>query len=100
MFFLAEALGGSLAILLLSWLVEWAVCKRVMDNQCNGIVASIIAAWIIASILYGFGSSNGGSWSPTGFLLYGIGAVIVFAARLTRYHLKKDSGEDLADVFE
>lgn len=79
--------GGILAVYLLSKLVEWLVVKRVMDDPVNGVIVSVIAAYILAVVIYGFGSADGGSWSFKGVIPYLPGAIIVGILR-TRSRIK------------
>lgn len=62
--------GGTIAILLLSWLIEWALLKRVLNDAVQGKVGSVIAAFLIAAIIY---SMNG---DPLNALIaYGVPAL-------------------------
>lgn len=83
--FIGQAVGGILAIYLLSLLVEWALIKRVMDDSVVGCWVSVGVAYALAVLIYGFGNADGGPWNPgRGFYVYAIGAVVVGVLRSRR----------------
>ena len=99
---LGMLVGGTLAVLLFSWLLEWAIFKRVLDTPETGITASVIMAALLGVVLYGFGSANGGAWKPfPGGFVYILGAVIVLPLRLRAYRRRAEAAEsdELADTF-
>lgn len=67
--------GAAMAVLLLALLFEWALFKRVCDDPVVGKSLSVLAAWLAASAIYGFGAADGGAYKWNGFILYGIVAV-------------------------
>lgn len=89
---MGQIVGGLLLVYLLSKLLEWAVISRVMNNPTAGGFIAIGAAYLIASILYGFGAANGGPWVPSGFLIYLPGAAVV---AVTRMALRATRSNDL-----
>lgn len=91
--FLGQLVGGVLAMYLFSKLVEWAFVKRVLDDPIMGAVTSVVIAYFLAVLLYGFGSANGGPWRASGLLLYLPGAVVVGIARPLMRKRKLDQQE-------
>jgi hypothetical protein len=97
------AAGGSLLVLLLSWLLEWAIFKRVCDRAETGITLSVCVAVIVAVVLYGFGRSGGGGWDPMpGGLAYLIAGAVILPWRLISYRRRREGAVDdgLAAQFE
>lgn len=62
---------------IIATVLRWAIVKRVVKDPAIAGVISVAAAYVVAVILYGFGSTNGGAWRPTGLFLYLPGALIV-----------------------
>lgn len=69
-------IGGIIPIILLAMLFEKIMFSMVFDDPVMGKGASVITAWVAASIVYGLLSSRG-SFNPRGFLMYGAAALIV-----------------------
>jgi hypothetical protein len=96
---LGSVVGGTLAVFILYAVWEWVLFMRIFDDPIKGKLASVAAAYLSAALVYGFGSANGGPWSPTGFLIYLPGALIVFvyawrrATRLTEQPKEADAFE-------
>jgi hypothetical protein len=55
---MGQLIGGILAILLLSLLLEWAIFKRVVNSAVVGKLSSVAAAYVIAVIVYSLGNSQ------------------------------------------
>ena len=92
--------GGFVLIYLLSKLIEWAVIKRVMDDPIKGGFTSIAIAYVLASILYGFGSANGGAWLPYGFMIYMPGAAAVALIRMAMRKTREPQPSETDDLEE
>lgn len=69
--------GGLLAILMLSIAWEKALFQRVMDDPVNGKLAAVLAAWLTASAIAGFGMANDGPYYWQAFLEYALPALAV-----------------------
>jgi NhaP-type Na+/H+ or K+/H+ antiporter len=96
---LGMAVGGCVLILLLSWLLEWAIFKRVCDRAETGIGLSVGLAVAFAIVLYGFGHGEGGAWSPMpGGLAYVVAGAIVLPWRLISYRRRRESRADAENV--
>lgn len=74
---LGKLAGGTFLVFVLHAVWEYVLFKRVLDDPLLGKTASVVAAYLTASVLYGFGSANGGPFNPAGFGSYLFGAVIV-----------------------
>ena len=74
---MGQIIGSVLAIMVLSAIWQLLFRRFLSDYAKAG--ASVVAAVVTATILYGFGSADGGSPNFTaGLLPYGIAGVIVF----------------------
>lgn len=76
-FLFGQVVGGLIAVFLLSRLIEWAIVKRVANDPVAGKLISLVAAWFVASTIYGFGSADGGDFVLRGYLIYGFAALIL-----------------------
>ena len=95
--------GATIAIVLLSWLWEWALFKRVLDDPANGKVASTATAWLTAGTLAGFGMADGGPFHTVAYLIYLIPAIGVGIWGYRRgVALRQENApkDNLADIFE
>jgi peptidoglycan/LPS O-acetylase OafA/YrhL len=100
---LGMVVGGVLVVLILSWLLEWAIFKRVLDEAESGITASVVVAAFLAIVLYGFGTANGHGWSPSfeAMFAYALAACIVLPLRLRSYKRRAEKPEEnLGEIFE
>ena len=98
---MGQLVGGIFGVLLLSALWEWVVFKRVMDDPVKGKALSVLAGYLTASILYGFGAANGGPFNPSGFGFYLLGAAVVGFFFIRRgMALRDEQGVTEADVFQ
>jgi hypothetical protein len=95
---MGQIIGAVLAILLISMALEWVLVSRIMDDPVHGKIVSILSAWIVAGGLYAYSGHQPG----TGFMLYGIGALIVMPFAIWRGLKLRDVPEegDVVDVFE
>lgn len=50
--------GGFIGICMLSWLIEWALLKRVLDDPVKGKVGSVVAAFVLAVVIYTLNEGN------------------------------------------
>ena len=55
---MGQLVGGILAILILSLLLEWAIFKRVANSAVVGKLSSVAVAYIIAVIGYSLSNSQ------------------------------------------
>ena len=65
--FTGHLVGAAIAVVLLSWLFEWALLKRVLDDPVKGKVGSALLAWLFGSLLWGAQNSF-----VEGAIIYGI----------------------------
>lgn len=93
---MGQIVGGFLAVYLLSKFLEWAIFKRVLDDALIGCALSVFSAYILATVLYGFGSADGGPWRADGLLIYLPGAIIVGVVRafLRKRHIEKMQNQE------
>ncbi len=100
---LGTLVGGIFAVYVLSMIWEWLVFKRVFDDPLKGKIFSVVAAYLTASILYGFVSANGGPFNPAGFGNYLVGLLVVGFFAIRRGLALRDAiaaGGDLSETFE
>lgn len=94
-------LGGTIGVFVLQNILEWAIFKRIADDPVVGKLGSTAAAYVLAVIIYGFGSADGGAWRPDGLFNYAPGATIVgFFAYRRGMKLRELSGDQVADAFK
>ncbi|WP_152682402.1 hypothetical protein [Sphingopyxis sp. C-1] len=89
----AVIVGGILGMLILSWLVSFVAFKKF--EPVPRAVATVLTAWTIATLLYGF---NSGSFLFAG-IIYGVGAAVVFWERKRRYEKHWLPDDQLTDTF-
>ena len=51
--------GGLAVVMLLSFLLEWAIFQRVFDDSVRYKVISVIVAWFAGATSVGFGAATG-----------------------------------------
>jgi len=92
--------GAVLAIFVLSWMWE-ILFARVMDDPVQGKLASVGAAYLTASLLYGLGITDGRSFNPMGFAYYLAGAIPVALYSVYRGRKVREmaDNENAADTF-
>jgi hypothetical protein len=79
---MGEIAGAIIAIMFLSWLLDWGIFRRAIDGENMRIAVATMAAVVVAVILYGFGNADGGPWDPgAGVITYPIGGVVVAGLR-------------------
>lgn len=82
--------GGAIAVILLSMLLEALIFRRVFDDPVMGKGFTVITAWLIASTVWGFNSARWNGFNPNGLWLYGIPALFVLFWYLVRgYRLRE-----------
>lgn len=76
-YLVGQIIGGVLLIYLLALLWEWALFQRVVSDPVFGKLSSVLAAWLCAAAISGWGHADGGpyDWSQFGKLM--IPAVVV-----------------------
>jgi hypothetical protein len=101
---LGQLTGGFVAILALAFLWEKLLFQRVLDDPVAGKLSSVIAAWVSAGILAGFGSADGGPFVWSAGLVFLIPALIVAAMAYRRGKAIRErtqqAAESQASVFE
>jgi Ca2+/Na+ antiporter len=88
-FSIAEMLGGAIAITLISFIIEALLFKS--DEPMTRAIKTAGLALIIAAVLSGFGSADGGPFVWTAGLNYVPGAIAVFLWFKSRYASKWSS---------
>jgi hypothetical protein len=80
---LGDITGGTIAVVLLSLLWEWALLRWMVDDPLKSKLGAVAAAFLTCCILAGFGSATGGAWRPDASLKYVPGAILmgIFAYR-------------------
>ena len=75
--FIGQMVGGLVIILILSKIWEKVLFQRVMDDPVKGKVGSVIAGWLTAGAIGGFGMADGGPYQWFAFTIYAIPAILV-----------------------
>lgn len=73
--FIGQMVGGFIAVLVLSILFEKLIFQRVMDDPVKGKLGSVIAAWLAAGAIGGFGMADGGPYQWFAFVIYAFPAM-------------------------
>jgi Ca2+/Na+ antiporter len=94
MAFMGEMVGGAIAILLLSFVIESLIFKS--EEPSQRAIKTCGLALIIASVLAGFGKADGGSFVWTAGISYLPGAIFVFLWFRSRYAAKWSDEDDVA----
>lgn len=95
--------GALLIMGLLTILFERLVGRRVANSPMTGIPISAAIAFVVATILYGFGNANGGPWNPFGpaLLLYALAGAVVSALMMIGARKRGErQGEEIRERFE
>jgi hypothetical protein len=69
--------AGLVGVWLLSTLLEWVIFQRVFDDPVKGKLVSVVVAWIIGCVSYGYNTADGGPFQFHGFAIYTVPALIV-----------------------
>ena len=85
-FSVGEMLGGAIAVLLLSFIIEMFLFKN--EEPTIRATKTVGAVLIFSAILSGFGKADGGSFVWTAGLTYVPGAIAVFLWFRYRYASK------------
>ena len=93
-------IGALLAMMVLSFILEWALFKRVMDDPVAGKVGSLIFALVLASIIF----MLNGNPNTAALLFYGAAALLLLPCKIwrgmgTRARLEEPD-EALGEVFD
>lgn len=99
---LGKFAGGLFLVFVLYAVWEYVLFKRIVDDPVSGKTASVVAAYLTASMLYGLTSANNGSFNPNGFVTYLFGAAVVgFFAIRRGMKLRDDmaNSEPIEDTF-
>ncbi|WEK47668.1 MAG: hypothetical protein P0Y56_05080 [Candidatus Andeanibacterium colombiense] len=92
---MGQIVGGTFGVFLLYVIWEYVLFKRIMDDPVRGKLLSVMAAYLTASVVYGFASARGGPFNPAGFIAYALGAVVVgFFAVRRGVRLKDEMGSE------
>lgn len=99
---MGEIIGGLLAMAGLSFILEWAIFKRIVDSPVVGKVGSLAAAFPLAVVLYSFGEPGRGS---AAFIIYGIPTLLllpykIWRGKQTEARNEEESEEELSRTFE
>lgn len=93
-------IGSFLPILILSFLLEWALFKRIVDDPVVGKVGSLAAACLISCALY----LMSGSENYISLLFYVIAAFILLPYKIWRgMRIRAQSAEpdeSIGEIFE
>ncbi|HEX5181749.1 MAG TPA: hypothetical protein VFW19_01230 [Allosphingosinicella sp.] len=91
--------GACVLVLILSWLLEWIVIARIVEEADKAIILSVVAGTVGAILIAVTGSLSG----PLGWLVYVVGGCIVLPLRLRAHHKRVEragAAEDLQQTFE
>jgi Ca2+/Na+ antiporter len=83
MWFVGAVAGGVIGILLLSFIIELMLFKK--QEPPKRAISTAGLAYVLATVLYGFGSANGGPFVWDGIIVYLPGAAVVYVWFLKRY---------------
>jgi hypothetical protein len=90
-----QIIGAAIAMFLFSWLIEWALFKRILDDPVQGKVGSVVAAWLIASLVH---LANDPGYPET-FVIYGIPAIAIGIWKYRVGKKARDNFDELEDTF-
>ena len=91
MFYLMAIIGGLVPVFLLSLLFSRFLFNKPFGRKLetnNKIIYSVIVAFIVTTIISGFGNMNGGSFNPM-ILEYFFSSLLVLSLRLIYASLRK-----------
>lgn len=92
--------GGVLGVYIMYCLWEWALFKRVANDPMIGKLASVVAAYLSASTIYGLLKASGGPFVASGFVVYLPGAVIIgVIAYRSAQRVRRQIAEQTGDIF-
>lgn len=74
---MGQIIGSIFGVFVLYSIWEWVLFRRIMDDPLKGKMLSLLAAYLTAAIIWGFGAADGGPFRTDGFFLYLVGAVPV-----------------------
>lgn len=90
-----QLVGGAIAILLLSFIIEMFLFKNSEPERRAMATAGL--ALLIAAVLAGFGKADGGSFVWTAGITYVPGAIFVFLWFRSRYQAKWSDDENIVE---
>jgi hypothetical protein len=92
---IGEFLGGLIAVYFFATLWEFLLFKRVMDDPVTGKIGSVVAGWLTAGTLAGFGFAHGGPFYSAAYLVYLAPALVIGAFSLHRgVKLRREAEEE------
>lgn len=101
---MATMVGGILGVFLFSYIWEWVVFKRVLNNPLLGKTLSVVFGYLTCAIVWGFTSTHGTGWNPSGFVIYALGLAIAGFFFVKRgMQLRDDqlyAGDDVGSTFD
>lgn len=81
-----QMIGGIVAMFFFSMLLDWAVVRRIADDRVKGALGSVLAAYLIGSLIYAFNDPWVGG---AAFIIYLPGAIIAGIVRGMLAHRKQ-----------
>ncbi len=76
---MGELVGGFAGVLLLSILWEKLATRRLTSDPLYRKLLAVLAAWLTAGAIGGWGFANGGPYRWDAFVIYALPAVLVGA---------------------
>ena len=99
MFTIGSLIGAFINNYVMYMILHFLIFKRISSNPVKSNMSAVVATYFLASILYGFGSADGGPYVWTGFLNYLLPSLIVgcFAYRKARALIERqvDAYQDI-----
>lgn len=92
--FIGQMIGGFIAVLLLSMIWEKLVFQKIMDDPVKGKVWSVVAGWVTAGAIAGFGMANGGPYRWFAFVIYAFPAILLGALAWRRGVKLRDAADE------
>lgn len=100
-YLIGSLVGGMLGVYIMYCLWEWALFKRIANDPMIGKLASVVAAYLTAGILFGFMEHFDGSFEPSGLIVYLPGALITFViAYRSALRVRRQIAEQAGNTFQ
>lgn len=94
-------IGGVILLMILSLGIEKFIVQNIVDDPLFGKIASLVAAWLIAGTIGGFGFANGLGFVWGAYLLYGIAGIVLLPfAIYGGYRIRRTQHDDIGETFE